>query len=664
MLLASCKNSSANLDSLSKALDIADGFDRYTIYRLIGETHESARQFSSAKQNYWEGLQVCIDYGDSSCLSSSYTDLGVLFWHNSEFDSALHYLESARAIDILLKDTSSLAGSMLNIGVCNASCGRLPESIAYLEEAVVMYSSLEDDFHSRIAKHNLATAYKKVGLYDLSAKYEQEVLNDYLIQENSSMIGKSHNTLGNIYQLMGAFDKAIIHHRSSVNVKLANNDSSGAAVSYSNLGSDYRLSGQADTALIYYLKALEIKLALDEPNVVGIQTNIGQYFAEQGELQKAEDWLAKASLSISNLDDLQNEAILHNEYGRLRLAQRNFNAAEEALQKARDILFNIGDLESLRSNYELSVALNKKTGNLEAALQFGELLKAIEDSILNLQVHRAVTEHEIRYETQRIERESQEVKEENARQAAELQLKGLESERKTAVIIALISSSLLLLVIAIVTYKRFVDKRKSNDRIKMLMRELHHRVKNNLQVLSSILSLQGARLEDEKAREAVKRGEERVNAMMLIHRRLYVDEDDMDIQMKEYIESLLENLMHSYGYADDQITFRLDLEAITLDVDKAIPLGLIINEVVSNSFKYAYHSVSDPELLIRLKQIGSREISLFIKDNGPGLPTEVNLETKEEGFGMKLVKILSKQLKGELEQLSEKGLSYHLSFRN
>jgi len=189
------------------------------------------------------------------------------------------------------------------------------------------------------------------------------------------------------------------------------------------------------------------------------------------------------------------------------------------------------------------------------------------------------------------------------------------------------------------------------EKLTNVMKELNHRVKNNLQVVSSLLNLQSYRLQDTEAIAAITESKQRVQAMSLLHQRLYKSDDLTRINMKEYIGELASFLIASYGYDDNSLNLYLDVDEEWLDVEKAMPLGLIINELVTNAFKYAYEHIDQPSLRINLKDTGD-SLELLVADNGKGIVKEDwNSEDIGSSFGRQLVKALCGQLNAT-EQLS------------
>ena len=205
------------------------------------------------------------------------------------------------------------------------------------------------------------------------------------------------------------------------------------------------------------------------------------------------------------------------------------------------------------------------------------------------------------------------------------------------------------------------DKRDiaAAKQIKLLMKELHHRVKNNLQIVSSLLSLQSFRITDTIAANAVREGQHRIEAMSLIHQRLYTHDNITAVNIKEYVTDLSENLMLAYGYSKTNFVLNLNIKNEMMDVDKAIPLSLIINELVTNAFKYAYTTVAKPILTITLTK-EQNDMQLYIADNGNGLDMEAWQNNK--GYGKELVQTFTKQLDGAITVTINGGTTFTIIF--
>lgn len=212
--------------------------------------------------------------------------------------------------------------------------------------------------------------------------------------------------------------------------------------------------------------------------------------------------------------------------------------------------------------------------------------------------------------------------------------------------------------------KQAEEKIKASLREKeILLQEIHHRVKNNLQVVSSLLSLQSTYIKDDQYKSMLKESQNRIKAMGLIHEKLYRSEILASIDFKAYIKMLVDELIRSYGVDTHQITVMIEVEDVFLDVDTAIPCGLIINELVSNSLKHAFPDGRKGEITLSLHSHNGNVI-LIVNDDGVGIPDSVDLTTTET-LGLRLVSILVEgQLEGEITLTKREGTAFRITFRS
>ncbi len=222
---------------------------------------------------------------------------------------------------------------------------------------------------------------------------------------------------------------------------------------------------------------------------------------------------------------------------------------------------------------------------------------------------------------------------------------------------------------AVMVARDIAERKKAEKQIKqslkekeVLLKEIHHRVKNNLQIVSSLLNLQQSSIEGEKTLEVFKESQNRIKSMALIHEKLYQSEDLTKIDFPEYIRSLVYYLFKSYAVDYASITHIINVEEVFFDIDISIPCGLIINELISNSLKYAFPDGRKGEIKIDLYTEGEKSI-LKISDNGIGLPEGVNFKNTET-LGLRLVNILVNQIDGKMELNNTNGTSFKIEFIN
>jgi len=209
--------------------------------------------------------------------------------------------------------------------------------------------------------------------------------------------------------------------------------------------------------------------------------------------------------------------------------------------------------------------------------------------------------------------------------------------------------------------KRAEEKIKASLKEKeVLLKEIHHRVKNNMQLISSILNLQSKYIEDKQALKMFKNGQSRIGSMALVHEKLYESEDLANIDFAEYIRSTIRYLF-SLHKISEAVRPNIDIEDIFLDVNTAIPCGLIINELVSNALKYAFPGGREGGIYVGLYLDKDDKFTLTIKDNGIGFPEELDFR-KTESLGMQLVIMLVEQLEGTIELERKKGTTFTITF--
>jgi len=195
----------------------------------------------------------------------------------------------------------------------------------------------------------------------------------------------------------------------------------------------------------------------------------------------------------------------------------------------------------------------------------------------------------------------------------------------------------------------------------VLLKEIHHRVKNNLQVISGLLELQNISISDSSIKLALKESQNRIQSVALVHKMMYQSENISKVNMQQYLEELIQLLQVSYGSKNKAINTTINAHNIDLDVTVAVPISLIVNEAVCNIYKHAFNNKKNGQIYLSVLKISNKEYSLLIKDNGIGLPENFNI-SKLKSIGFDLIKGLSKQVKGTLKVQNNKGTEIKILF--
>ncbi|MVM38943.1 hypothetical protein GO730_17665 [Spirosoma sp. HMF3257] len=302
--------------------------------------------------------------------------------------------------------------------------------------------------------------------------------------------------------------------------------------------------------------------------------------------------------------------------------------------------------------YDALKLLYEKKGDYAKALQASRQWAVYRDSIQNEARARQFAEVETRHQTKEKEDQINELNSTHTQQTRQLWA-------------GVVGMTLLVLLVGtmIWQYRRVQRSRtkiqQQSDQLSLMMKELHHRVKNNLAIISSLLKLQANRLDDEKSIQAVRTGQQRVEAMSLIHQRLYQTDTITTVNMQEYLTDLTRGLILAYGYEPDNFALTLEVSQQDVDIDLAMPLGLIANELITNAFKYAFTSHRHPHLRIVL--LHRDGFILEVQDNGPGIDsTYWQQRSGHTSFGKRLINSLCEQLDGHYELLNQNGTLFRL----
>lgn len=480
------------------------------------------------------------------------------------------------------------------------------------------------------------------------------------------------------------------------------------ALIYSRISTLYSQLNDINNALIYNEKALDIANSKKYKRMISNLSEIrSAYYIDQRNYKKADSLLTAAlphplkrndkltllkiysRLSLSKMH--QNESALSKEY--LDLAKNyyneesddfskkpyllsaatyyhgtgNYKEAKKHYKQLAEVGKNLNDIATINEGYRGLKSIAKKQENFEEAFAYADSLitKTRLKDIGNQQ--NLVYDLENKYQS---ELKAAEIKQLHSDK--EMQELIIEKRSKQ---LWLSGAGLLFAILAMGGfYQAYQIKQKSNQKLtdtnsklskalednKMLIKEIHHRVKNNLQVVSSLLNLQSRFEKDDHVLDAINTGKYRVQSMSLLHQNLYNNEDLTKISVKKYFEDLISGIADGYPLQKDNVEFDTKVEDIMLDLDTLVPLGLIANELITNSLKYA--NVENKKLKLRFRlQKKDDQIIMNVEDNGPGLPF-VELPRRSTSMGMQLIHSFVKKLNADIHIDNTQGARVKIVF--
>lgn len=586
------------------------------------------RYNSSTKQLIDEAVKIAFKSKVSISKAESYIALGNYYYYNSKLDSAETVLREAERF--IEKENYPITKA----GIFNSLSG------IYRKQGN-MVLAIETILKSKTILENASKE-------QMPEKKRQRLTGEQIIL---------HNTLANFYNQIGDSKKAIENYDEAYKKALVLKSKGFAGVILSNKGDLLLNIGRPEDALLVLYEAKELKTEgkASEISIANTDQNIGLALLKTGNYNDALKNINRALLVFETKKVMSGLMESYTIRGNIYLELKQYNKAIQDCEKAKELSIKNGVLENQKN---ACLCLSKAYENIsdyKNANKNFKLYTQAKDSIFNEKNIKKTTQLEMQYEYNK-EKELQ-----------ELITKNREKEHRTTVNL-LIIGLLLFLLISGLLYTLNHSRRKLNKQLEeknkllsdalaineTLLKETHHRVKNNLQIISSLLNMQSNFLEDSHTKDIVIESQNRIKSMSLIHQKLYQGSNLTSIESSTYFNDLLDSLLLSYGIDREVVKTDIVVENILLDVDTAIPLGLILTELISNAFKYGVDKKSG-EFYFSFTKGDSKQLLVTIRDNGPGMPEDFDIH-KTKSYGMKLVDILSKKLKAELKFNNKNGL--------
>jgi len=648
-----------------------------------------ARCFQAYSQLYREGNQK--EKGKKYIDSA----ISIFTKYNRKEDLADTYTELGRYYDIYAEDQWAWKVKYTELAeqLYRESGSRLKQ-IMSLKDLGDFYQITEKD---SIALNHLQEAlaiaktvnYQEVeGIYDLIGyildydnDFQQALKYGLLAVETAERVNASSQELSTIYNRVGVTYYGIGQYREAANyftkafaMAMSNKDSLNARIIAPNVTDSYlRLENQKEMIAFLQHQRFIYDIGTLNEKVYYLADYIRAYLLTNN-YKKAEPLVADLLRLVGTNPNLYELRSLHRAVIQYYLASGQYRAMYNYLPANETICKKHNIIGGLADNYLWWYKADSALGNSKDAIAHYKLFKEASDSLLRFTASQQINQLKIQFETAKKDQEIRS-KEGNIRLLTnEAKLQQANLKQATLVKNLTISGIIAVLIIAGLLFRQSKLRQKSNNVItqkneqlqhlvnekEWLIKEIHHRVKNNLQIVMSLLNSQSVYIDNEQALTAIHDSQHRVHAMSLIHQKLYSSENVSSIDMPVYIRELVSYLGDSFE-TGQRIRFEYDVKPLELDVSQAVPLGLILNEAITNSIKYAFPDGRNGVISISLSNTTSNHYLLSISDNGIGMPPGFN--TKKTGsLGMSLMKGLSEDLDGNLSIENNDGTTIKVSF--
>lgn len=513
--------------------------------------------------------------------------------------------------------------------------------------------------------------------------------------------GRANNNIGYAYYIQGRTIEALSYYNKALAIFKELNDVDGISKLYNNIGSIYKFAGNFKEAEKLYLEGLELlKGGNDSLSISIFENNLGLIYKNLGDNKRAIEHFVISERIRRNLNDknglaatLNNMGVLYQQMNRLDSAANCFYESLAIVEETNNIVgkshvcINVGEVEFARGNtsealrfgliaMKAAKEVNSFSSILDASRFLGEVYeqkkdyqKAFEMQEVFIEYSEKVNQEELNRELIKSEVESEyEIKAALAKKENEKMNAIAEKQKEVqqSIIFASIIVLALVILFIVVLYKRLkstseqskIIEKQNNDR-KVLLQEIHHRVKNNFQIISSLLKLQTYSEDNPSVEKAFDSAISRIHAMSVVHEIIYKQDTFAHLSTKNYLDSLIENLKNTFDH--ESVELHVDSIEATLSIEQFIPIGIIINELITNSFKHAFPDASEQaNISIHLDKV-DHTFSLTYKDNGIGFVRSKLTET----FGMGLIDTMVDQLSGKMEVSSspEWGTIFTIQFQ-
>jgi two-component system, sensor histidine kinase PdtaS len=662
------------------ALESIAQSDSLTIIQEIDKTEELMEiDFPQSKSTIAELNRVSSSSTCQSCKGRALIILAKTHWYDGEYDKAVMYLKQGIKFSQQANDSASWAKAANLIGNCFYYQAYYDSAIYYFQQSLSVYRKINNKEGARWNLRDISLMYHRKGDYRKAVEYilKLEEMNEGLQTETELAD----------FPGMGSFfsDSLYYHEKISDNLKalarqLNEDKQFVASDTYLNLALASNQLKEYLSAARYYVKSYTLKEKLgfrpqwDFAGVNYKEANMKDsslYYHHKSKLGFKKDTqlnilytyelLGEAHFHFDQLDSaLHNYNIamkmnvkcnnritvagLHRRLADTYIKMGRFSEAEEQIQTGI-ALANEVSMAHRRNLYKSATQLYSRTGDYKKAFSFQNQYTNLADSLARMETALNLTRLLAQYKTSKKERELELLKTANEKKELVLENKNVTIE--TLAIVTLTS----IIFIAVFAKQRNKIRKKNlaldraNKEQMVLMQEVHHRVKNNLQLIASLINLQSNQVASAEVAIELEKTRSRIMSIALIHQKLYQQENMSSVDLQSFLVSLMENILSTLP-PEMKIEKRIDIALVRVEIEAAISIGLMVNELVNNSIKHGLTGINSPQLKVELTNLQGK-IILLVEDNGSRRTGNDPTKT-EQGFGLHLIEILLRRLSGTI----------------
>jgi two-component system, sensor histidine kinase PdtaS len=573
-----------------------------------------------------------------------------------------------RAIGSIYEDNNLLQEAQKTYAIALA----LADSHLQIEEKLTIYT-------------DWAIIHKKLGQYAIARDFHLRTIEKAEKAKHWEMVEDGYHGLGTLYGMLSDFDESVRYYLLSIKAAEKWGNQEGIVFSHQNISNTYLKAKNYDMALKMIEKTYQEALALRDSsriaNVLRVYGNIkialkdyedalnkheaAKYiFEKQGNTEcLAESYLSIGDIyfqwknyaqaehyfsectKISTFLPNYSHADLYNKYGKLFQAQDRTEEAIHTFQTSLVLTDSMGFKDIARESHLSLAAIFSEQAQFDSAYLHLKMADRMAEKLFQETQQKSLTEAEFKFDVEK----------------RDLQIDAQQKQLSQSQLIRwiLIGSLFVLAALLLITWKQMRAKQRTNKRNELIVKELHHRVKNNMQTIASMMRLQARQAQDPAVSAILLENKTRLETFSMLHQQLYLADNIETLNLQPFIQDIIEKTRYSNGLDDTQLQTHLRLENTTLNVETALSVGLILNELLTNSLKYAYPSLNKSKPLeINIDILEDR---FHYADNGNVLQADFDFKNKA-GFGIQFISSFAHQIKGKYKFFVDKGVHFDLLF--
>jgi two-component sensor histidine kinase/tetratricopeptide (TPR) repeat protein len=650
----------------------------YITYALIldiqAESAPSKVSYEQSLDYAQKAISIFTSLGNDKKLCDAYYCLLGIQEYKLPIEETILLAEKTRTLSRKIGD-KKLEGRILeDIAYYNSLQSEYTKSIKLLNEALKIYGSLKN-VNDRIQSvyAYMGALYNELGEANKALQY---CLKAIAIAEKYKVNGYGevdlYNFTGVIYRGLKKYEPALKYFEKAVAIA-RNLDNRGALAFYEANAAETALFYGDKNKALFYLKEIEKKddLAYNS-EFINALTVLTKSYVTLNDNKKADKYAKIIMLTYNNYNATVYEKEVALSFSSALMTyyfyKKEYNLCRKYALIYKKTVVKSNSKQKIMNAYNMLYQVDSAQAKFESAMSNYRIQSLYKDSLFNETKNKQLTEMQVKYETDEKEKRNLLLKKQAELQQSQLSHANfMKNVSFTGIGILIIGFSM--------GYRRYSINQRIKKEINLknetlqkllnekewLLKEIHHRVKNNLQVVMSLLNTQSHFLEDESAKTAIRNSQHRIHSMSLIHKKLYLSNNIITVNMAVYIKELVEYFKDSFD-TGQRIRFVLDVTPVELTSTQSVPLSLILNETIMNSLKHAFPDEREGTIAISLVSLPENRVKLTIKDDGIGLQEDFNDQKSSPSLGMKLIEGFSGELNADLKFINNNGLAVVIEF--